>query len=268
MKQLIEKLTADLAAERVLTDQVVRTLLDRCELASNEIIDFLGGTVDEAVLDEVLSPIYTPNWADRAHYVEDMERVSITGQTVTLIISELVQAKIQATYQYEDGSFSIPLPEVMIDRWVKRLHLDATVTDRVRAAIDATVPNGDQTVVKAMAAHTAWGQDNREAILIAYLTGVAQNGLFSVPKFECLTGLMQTYRPKDMDHFLRQLDTLVQSYQEEKTEQFFDSHLKEAYGHSGSTDLSRNSHAETRQQQMILATQIQQDLAQYATPSP
>ncbi len=271
MKRLIEKLIADLSAERILTHQVVRSLLDRCEISSNEVADFLNGKageVDETTLDAVLSPIYTPDWTHRAHYVEDMERVEVTTQTVSLIVSELVQAGIQATYQYEDGTVTMPLPEVMIDRWVRRLHLDAAIPDRVRAAIDATVPNGDQAMIKAMAGHSAWGQAKREEILIAYLTGVAQNGQFSVPKFECLTGLMQTYRPKDMDHFMRQLDTLVQSYQEDKSEQFFDSHLKEAYGHTGSTDLSQNSHAETRQQQMTLATRIQQDLSAYATSSP
>ena len=270
MKQLRDKLIADLTETRILTDHVSRTLMDRCELQSNEVREFLeqqGADLDEALVDTIFSPMYTPSWEDRARYTADRERLEITPLVISLMVQELVDQKLTATYQYEDDTISMPLAEVNIDRWVRRLRLDAKVDENILRAIEATVPTEDQDMVKALVGHNAWLAPGRSDILLAFLTGFAKTSRFSVEKFEYLTGLMQTYRPKDVGHFAQQIDALIRSYHEEKNEHFFDNHLKEVHEVTGGGAMPvQNSYAQDRGRQLFLATELQADLAEMFAP--
>jgi hypothetical protein len=268
MKQLRDKLIADLTRTRPLTEQVVRTLMDRCELLSDQVRGFLDGgigDVDEALVDTIFSPMYTPDWRDRARYVEDRERVTITPAVLTAIIDDLAAQGLDATYLYEDDEVHMALPEVMIDRWVRRLNLEVKVPERVRQAVEATIPSDDQAAVKALTGHPAWRTRGREEILIAFLTGFSRTGRFHLEKFEYLTGLMHTYHPADVNDFGRQVEALIQSYHEESGDHFFDAHLKELYGPDGGTTPVQDHYGQDRQRQLSLATQIQQDLAEFTS---
>ncbi|MDH5527728.1 MAG: hypothetical protein OEY97_10530 [Nitrospirota bacterium] len=273
MKRLRDKLIADLTETRPLSEQVVRTLMDRCELRSDEVGPFLSEQVpkeDDAVLDTALSPMYTPQLADRARYVEDRERLTITPAVLGVIIEDLAAANLTASYLYEEDTIHMPLPEVVIDRWVRLLHLEVRLPERVAQAVEATVPAECLAEAKALCGHTAWRGEGREDILLAFLTGFARTGHFLVDKFEYLTGLVHTYRPTDVRHFSQQLEALIKSYHEESNEHFFDAHLKEAYGHGGgTTNPVKDSYGNVRKRQMALATQLQGDLAEFfATVSP
>ncbi|MFQ5508763.1 MAG: hypothetical protein ACE5FN_05410 [Leptospirillia bacterium] len=267
MKRLLEKLAADLTEPMAMTDQVVRSLTDRCELQSNQVTAFLtekSDSLDETMIDTVFSPMYTPTWEDRARYVEDRERVRITPVVLGLIVTELVDRKLTATYLYEDDTIRMLLPEVIIDRWVRRLHLEDQLSKKISAAIEATVPIDDQAQVKAMVGHTAWQAAGREEILLSFLTGFSRTGRFLLSKFEYLTGLMQTYRPRDVAHFKDQLDALIKSYHEDTGEHFFDVQLKEAHVNTGTIPPVKDSHTSDRQRQISLATQLQADLAEFS----
>jgi len=152
----------------------------------------------------------------------------------------------------------------MIDRWVRRLNLEVKVPERIKQAIEATIPRDAQAAVKALTGHPAWRARGREEILIAFLTGFSRSGRFFLEKFEYLTGLMHTYRPVDVADFGRQVDTLIQSYHEESGDHFFDAHLKEVYGPEGGMDPVQDSYGQDRKRQLALATQIQQDLAEFS----
>jgi hypothetical protein len=267
MKRLREKLVADLTRPRPLTDQVTRTLMDRCELRSDRIVPFLADgihKVDEATIDTIFSPMYTPDWHDRARYVEDVERVTITPAVLTAIIDDLAGAGLTAEYLYEDDTAPMRLPEVVIDRWVRRLHLEVRLPDKIRQAVEATIPKDAQAEVKALTGQPAWRGDHREGILITFLTGFSRTGRFSVDKFEYLTGLVHTYRPHSVDHFRSQVDALIQSYHEESGEHFFDPHLKEVYGPDGAMSPVHNPYGDHRQRQLSLATELKDDLAEFA----
>ena len=273
MKQLRDKLIQDLTSPKVMTDQVSRSLMDLCELQSNKVKDFLAShpdELDEALIDTIFSPMYTPDWHDRARYVEDRERVeNITATVLEVIIDDLAAASLVATYHYEDDVITMPLPEVMIDRWVRRLYLDVRIDDRILNAIDATVPTEFQALVKALVGHRAWRAEGRDSILIGFLTAYARTGHFSGDKFEHLTGLVHTFRPRDLAHFSEQIDHLVQSYRDDNAEHFFDSHLKEAHGPLGVSSPVTDHLANARSKQIMLTTQIQEDLRELsATPSP
>jgi len=270
MKQLRDKLVADLTASRPLSSQVTQALVDRCELDSTAVCAYLGTRLpdeDEAVIDTVFSPMFTPTWSDRARYVEDRERVQVTDQVLTLLVDDLSRAHLQVTLEHEDSACPMVLPEVLIDRWVQRLHLDVTLSDPIRHAILATVPGADQAMAKALAGHAGWRAPGREAILLALLTAFAHRDRFSIPKFEYLTGLIHTFRPRDVAQFSTQVDALIQSYHEESGDHFFDSHLKETYGPGGGLTPVNDPHGRDRRRQLTLATQIQEDLAA-APPAP
>ncbi|MDH4229474.1 MAG: hypothetical protein OEW11_06980 [Nitrospirota bacterium] len=271
MKRLRDKLIADLTHPRPLTDQVVRALMDRCELQSNQIAAFLrerAADLEEAELDTIFSPMYTPSWSDRARYVEERERLDLSPAVLTAIIEDLSQGGLCAAYLYEEEMVSMPLPEVIIDRWVRRLHLEVTLPERISQAIEATIPTDHQAEVKALSGHADWHRDGREEILLAFLTGFARSGRFVPEKFEYLTGLIHTYRPRDVHHFAQQIEALLQSYHEENSEHFFDSHLKEAYGPAGGINPVRDTYGADRKRQMALATQLQHDLSEYLTTAP
>ncbi len=272
MKQLRDKLIQDLTDPKVMTDHVSRSLMDLCELQSNEVKDFLAnrsGEIDEPLIDTIFSPMYTPDWNDRARYVEDRERVeNITPTVLEVIIDDLAAASLTATFHYEDDLVTMPLPEVMIDRWVRRLYLDVKVDDRILKAIEATVPTEFQSLVKALVGDSAWRAEGRDAILIEFLTSYARTGQFSGEKFEHLTGLVHSFRPRDLAHFTEQVDHLVQSYRDDNAEHFFDSHLKEAHGPLGVSSPVTDHLAEGRRQQIMLTTQIQEDLRALGATSP
>ncbi len=268
MKQLRDKLAADLVTPRPLTEQVVRALLDRCELQSNEVADYMaaqGADWDEPLVDMIFSPIYTPTWSDRARYVTDRERVEVTPQLIALLVRELDDLQLAGQYPYENGTITMRVPGVLIERWVERLQLQVKLSSRVTQAIEATIPTDAQDMVKALAGAPAWQAAGREDILTGFLTGFSLTGRFTLPKFEYLTGLVHTYRPRDLSHFAHQVDALVTSYQDERDEHFFDAHLKEAYGAEGGLAPTHDGYATERKQHIALASQLQQDLADLAS---
>jgi len=267
MKRLRDKLIADLTRTRPLTEQVTRTLMDRCEVRSDRIGEFLAdgiARVDEATVDTIFSPMYTPDWRDRARYVEDLERVTITPAVLSAVIDDLANSNLTAEYLYEDDTVAMPLPEVVIDRWVRRLHLEVRLPEKIRQAVEATIPKEAQDEVKALTGQPAWRAPDREEILIAFLTGFSRTGRFSVDKFEYLTGLVHTYRPRSVDHFRTQVDALIQSYHEESGEHFFDAHLKEVYGPEGGMNPVHDPYGDHRRRQITLATELKDDLAEFA----
>jgi hypothetical protein len=267
MKRLREKLVADLTRPRPLTEQVTRTLMDRCELRSDRICSFLADgiqKVDEATVDTIFSPMYTPDWRDRARYVEDTERVTITPAVLAAIVDDLGGSGLAAEYLFEDDTVAMRLPEVVIDRWVRRLHLEVRLADRIRQAVEATIPKDAQAEIKALTGQPAWRDGEREGILIAFLTGFSRTGRFSVDKFEFLTGLVHTYRPHGLDHFRTQVDALIQSYHEESGEHFFDAHLKEVYGPEGAMSVVHDPSGDHRQRRLALAAELKDDLAEFA----
>lgn len=270
MKRLHQKLIADLTRPRPLTDQVARSLMDRCEVRSDQVGDFLATRIDrldEATVDTIFSPMYTPDWRDRARYVEDRERLNITPAVLSAIVDELAGAGLKAEYLYEDGRVGMRLPEVIVDRWVRRLHLEVRVPERVKQAVEATIPTDAQAEVKALTGQPGWRGRGREEILIAFLTGFSRSGRFSVDKFEYLTGLVHTYRPRDVSHFQAQVDALIQSYHEETGDHFFDPHLKEIYGPGGGMSRVQDPQGEDRRRQISLATQLKADLAEFVVPA-
>jgi len=270
MKKLRDKLVADLTESKVIVDQVSRALLDSLELQSNQVRDYLESPdklLEEVQADMIFSPMYTPSWEDRARYVEDRERVEISSTLIGVIIKDLVAEGVLATYLYEDETICMPIPEVLIDRWVRRLHLDIHIDKRILQAIEATIPNGSRASVKALSGDPAWLKPGCDEILIAFLTSYARTGRFSVSKFEELTGLMHTHRPRDLGHFHEQINGLMKSYQEDSGEHFFDSHLKEAHGPLGVADPVSNSQGDSRRLQIYLAAQIQEDLKELKSAS-
>jgi len=268
MKRLREKLIADLTRPRPLTDQVTRTLMDRCEVRSDRVRAFLAEgihKVDEATVDTIFSPMYTPDWRDRARYVEDLERVTITPAVLAAVIDDLASSDLTAEYLYEDETVTMRLPEVVIDRWVRRLHLEVRLPEKIRQAVEATIPKDAQAEVKALTGQPAWRGSGREGILITFLTGFSRTGRFTVDKFEYLTGLVHTYRPHSVDHFRAQVDALIQSYHEESGEHFFDPHLKEVYGPDGAMAPVQDPYGDHRQRRLSLATELKDDLAEFAS---
>lgn len=216
--ELLQTICSELSAERTLTAQVLNWLSGHHDVTPDALGDYFKRVretttveidgVEDYEIDVAFSPLFTPRLRDRARYAKLLDRVTVKHDEMETLVESIMDKNLEARFRHHDETFSMPLHEVLIRRYVRLLNLITPLSQNVKRVIEETVPENAQDIAKALARDPVWLPERRQEFLIAFLKVFNEKKNFSVDKLDYLTDFVRTYRPVailDMEQMLANL---------------------------------------------------------------
>ncbi len=224
-EQLISKICKELAAERMLTKQVLDHLMSHHEVTPETLgayfkriretttVEMDG--IEDYEIDLTFSPLFTPRLNDRAKYSQFLDTVEVKHEDIEAIINAVLKKKLQTCFRDHDDTYCMPLHEVLVRRYVRLLNLATPLSQKVKQVIENTVPESARDIAKALARDPVWLPEHRQDFLIAFLKVFKERGNFSVDKLDYLTDFVRTYRPVAILDMEPMLNNLIEACNED-----------------------------------------------------
>jgi hypothetical protein len=267
---LLETLAAELERPRELTAQVVNHLAGTYGLTHEAIGTFLAAELvklEDYEIDLILAPLFTPTLQDQAVFAELLGRDSIPTSHWPELIQQLVTRPTRAQFVTSDvQTYAVPLRDVTIERYVRRLRLDGVIPRAVFNLVNHLEPAADRPLLKAVARRAVWEDEARGCILVRYLSNTAGGGGYRLDEVRELLKLVETYQPADIEDLLAQIPHWQQVLRQEINEAaspkpFFNERVQELHG--GGRDQRRldNSRIAVKENEAALLARLQQALS-------
>ena len=267
---LLALLKQDLSAPRELSPQVLHMIVDQFGFAEETLDAFFAEkvpTLEDFELDLLFSPLFTPSSTDRERYVsvlgpnfllaDDLQHLSQT----LVSLGEVGSLQVQFALSLTAGPvFSMPLKDVMIDRYLHRLGLDKPLPAEVFALIAdvaTALPEPDKAALNVLGRETVWQRPERASLFVALIQVSMARKTFSVEKFKYLTDFMRTYRPASVFDLPKQLESLIRSCESDleniRNRRYHDPHLRELYETSDTATVNTEAARITRNYESMMA---------------
>lgn len=248
MTSLLESLARELERPRVVSAQVVNHVLETHGIDRDAVGAFLVNELpklEDFEVDLVLAPLFTPTLQDQAVVAELLGNTSVPASEWPGLIQQLVARPTCAKLVTDDSqTHSVPLRDVVIERYVNRLRLNGTIANPLLALI-AEIPSvKDRSLLKAIARRAIWEHDGRRQILADYLKAIVASNAFRPDDAIGLLKLAETYEPAGVDDLLRQIPHWLQVLRQEINESakpFFNERVEELHG--GGRDQRRQDNS-------------------------
>jgi hypothetical protein len=250
---LIDTIASALERPREITTQVGKHLDGAYGVERDAIGVFLDDKLPKLEDDEhdlILSPLFTPKLSDQAIFAELLGGRSIPKSDWPALIQELVNRPTVAHLVTSEGqTHAVALREVSIERYVKRLRLDGTISASMMKSIDQT-PVADHPMLKAVARRAIWESPARGEMLVRLL---AQS--HSLKDAVDLLRLTEDYQPADSSALLARIPRWIKLLEEEINsgggpKPFFSQAVQQLHG---GDDQRRGDEAKTEAKRSELA---------------
>ena len=143
-EQLQARLAALLSRPRVLPAQTQRQLDQQVAEHHSHLASFLAGAsglLEEYELDILFAPVFTPTIDERAELADMLFHWRPTEEQLRRMVPKLCEQLGQAVVILSDGAQAkLTLHEVMVERFVRLLRLDAGPEPQVSAALRDALP--------------------------------------------------------------------------------------------------------------------------------
>jgi hypothetical protein len=230
---LIDTIAAELERPRDITTQVAKHLDGAYGVERDAVGPFLDDRLPRLEDDEhdlILSPLFTPKLSDQAVFAELLGSRSIPKTEWPALIQDLVnRPTVARLITSERTTHAVALREVSIERYVKRLRLDGTITESMMKLIDQT-PAADHPMLKAVARRAIWESPERGEMLERVLTNN-----HSLKDAVDLLKLTEDYQPADSSALLSRIPRWIKLLEEEINsgggpKPFFSSTVQQLHG--------------------------------------
>jgi len=215
---LIDTIASELERPRDITTQVAKHLDGAYGVERDAIGPFLDDRLPKLEDDEhdlILSPLFTPKLSDQAIFAELLGSRSIPKNEWPALIQELVNRPTVAhLVTIEQQTHKVVLREVSIERYVKRLRLDGTISASMMKLIDQT-PAVDHPMLKAVARRAIWEGTARGEMLVRVLTQSLADGNYILKDAVDLLKLTEDYQPVDASALLARIPRWIKLLEEE-----------------------------------------------------
>jgi hypothetical protein len=255
---LTETIASELERPRDITTQVAKHLDGAYGIERDAVGPFLEDRLPKLEDDEhdlILSPLFTPKLSDQAILAELLGSRSIPKTDWPALIQELVNRPTVAhLITSEQQTHAVALREVSIERYVKRLRLDGTISAPMLKLIDQT-PSADHPMLKAVARRATWESTARGEMLVRVLTQSMADGNYSLKDAVDLLKLTEDYQPADSSALLARIPRWIKLLEEEINsgggpKPFFSSTVQQMHG---GNDQRQSDEARTEAKRIELA---------------
>ena len=237
----VEALASEtLTSPRVLTPQVLDSLIAHHEVTGDSVVGWLREELERLEsyeLDLLLSPLFTPDFDMRVRFEEVLEEGRLESDEVEGLIERLIFANLPLALLHEGERIDASLPEVVIERFVRMLHLDAPVPGDALAAFGPLSPK-----VRCSLRDRAWKRRQSRELLPYLLQAAHSIGEDFEDYVYFLTDFVRSHRPAARQDCLTFLDNLAEAYEadlrkhESGSRSFFNDELKASYAGKWSVD--------------------------------
>jgi hypothetical protein len=236
---LLDALAAELERPRELPRQVGKHLGATYGTGRDEVAAFLANELprlEDYEIDLILSPVFTPTLDDQAVFAELLGTESVPVSSFAEIIARLVARPTVAHLMTEAADVCpIPLREVSIERFVKRLRLEGSLSEAMFKLINHLPPPADRPLLKAVARRAIWEPVARGEILFRLLMSTAGSDAYRLDDIVGVLKLAESYEPADvaallgnMPHWRRVLQQEMNVLSNPKA--FFTPRIEEMHG--------------------------------------
>jgi hypothetical protein len=206
MSQLLELLATELERPRSVTAQVMRHIIEAHGVAREDIGPFLVNELpglEDYEADLVLSPLFTPTLSDQAAVAGRLGGESVPTSEWPALVRALSARPTRAQLITDDGlRHAVPLPEVIIERYLHRLRLDGRIPDSLLSWLRDHVAPDVLPVLLAVARRAVWESDDRRKLLEQFLRAAAIDSDNLARDAAELLKLVETYRPAGVAELL------------------------------------------------------------------
>lgn len=263
MNELLKRLRTELTRPRELR------VFDAEEISVRlEVNDALDGLTPERVmeLDEtdqelLMSPLFTPGRGTRERVEPAIPLTGVSEDDLARIVDELAGDWLHCPVSFGGRSVAAAVPPVVIERFLRLLHLGHAIHPEVMEALAGIGLNEQQSAaVRALARDVLWRDEEQRGLLITCLGAMAKRDSFDVEKLHFLEELADAGRPDDATDLVQHLENLVESYNTDAEHPVFNEHL--AKEQSGSI-RSRLCGPDVKKRRLALAQGLLEDLRGY-----
>ncbi|MBF0625159.1 MAG: hypothetical protein HQL82_10180 [Magnetococcales bacterium] len=181
-------------------------------LASRATLEHLEDWEQEGLL----SLIFTPAEADRVPFEAVLPPEGVPGEMTRLLASRLVAEGVTATVRHGLEETRMWVPPVVIERWVRLLHLDCAIAGAALEPLAGLAEGELRLRAFSLARQPVWHRDGNGDLLLELLGVMSGASGEKVDKLEFLTAFVNTYRPQSLAHLVQELVNLVESYRAEE----------------------------------------------------
>ncbi len=235
-----------LTRRRALTPQILGFLLAHHEVTGDNVASWLRDHLEDLEsyeFDLLLSPLFTPDFAMRVRFEDALGDGCLDKSSVDALIQELASEELPMVLLHEEERIETTLPEVMIERFVHMLHLDAPVPEEALLPEGTFAPLAPE--VRCCLRDRAWTRPQSRALLpdlLAAARSIGEQFPGEQPPGEhlsdyvyFLTDFVRSHRPAGLEECLRFLDNVAEAYNkdlrkhESGSRSFFNDELKASY---------------------------------------
>jgi hypothetical protein len=209
--RLLDKLASELERSRELTPRVLNYISGSYGVDHDAIGTFLSNELsklEEYEIDLILSPIFTPKLSDQAVFAEILGSQNVSSDELEELIHQLAaRPTVAQLITPDDRSHRVTLHEVTIERYVRRLRLEGSISETVFKALhEASTSNpADRPQLFAIARRATLESEGARQILERYLTNAPVRGGYALDDAIDLLNLMETRKPTDLEDLLSRI---------------------------------------------------------------
>lgn len=268
MTPLLETLVAGLERPREVTAQVGKHLNDAHGVEREAVGAFLDAglcKLEDYEVDLILAPLFTPTLSDQVAVAELLGAESVAATEWPGLVRQLVARPTCARLRTEDGAIhSVPLRDVVVERFVYRLRLDGTIAAEIFRLIGSLPQAVDRALLKAVARRATWEHAGRREILSRYLAAVGD--AFQADDAVALLKLVETYEPASLASLLVQIphwqQVLRQEINDAGLKPFFNERVEELHGGGRDQRRPNNDRLAAKQREQVLLERLLKFLLQ------
>ena len=239
MDQLIEALAKELKKPREVTDRLFDHVWGTYEIDRDDVGAFLEEQLDELEDYEhelILSPLFTPKLEDQALFAELLGPDPVQKEMWPDVVGKLEMRPVTAQVVTHEGTtHAIVLREVVLERYVSLLRLEADVDASIWTGIQAEPFASEGSTFKAIVRRATWEREGRLEILRTYLGAENQVDLYETGDGLRFLGLVEDYKPRNLGYLAERVpqweDALRKELEEgDRAKPFFHEQIKENHG--------------------------------------
>ena len=213
LKRVGELAEETLTAPREVTPQVLQYLLAHHEVMEGSVATWLCEVLpglESYEQDPLLSPMFTPDWETQVRFEASLGPASLESDGVSELIEDLASRELSLTLLQEDESVQVERPEVLIDRFVRLLHLDAVLPLSVVPHLASM-----RAEVRCYFRDRAWQRSRSRELLPALFEAATSIGDDFPAYVRFLTDFVRSHRPSSREECVTFLSNLADAYEED-----------------------------------------------------
>ncbi|MEO5362547.1 MAG: hypothetical protein H7838_02845 [Magnetococcus sp. DMHC-8] len=178
----------------------------------------------------LLSTLFTPTRQEREACEVALPPVGIDAVAVGVLVTCLSAEALDCPVLYGHREAPVPVMPVVIERYVRLLHLDAGIHPLLLPILQGWGDEGVRLVLCSLARRSVWHPEQRAAMLLDLLQTMRARDAFRVEKIRFLTDFVGSYRPVGKPELRSALVNLVEAYHQDTEHPIFNQQLEHYQG--------------------------------------